>query len=64
MSDPPPPGAPHPGEAFPNSAFPRILGRGYRILVAEMNNQIFIRFPTRRFTIEICLSGRKFAKTP
>lgn len=48
LSDPLPPGAPS-REAFPNSAFPRILGRGYRILVAEMNNQIFMRFPTRRF---------------
>lgn len=31
---------------------PRVLGCGRRILAAERNNQIFIIFPARSFTVE------------
>ena len=46
------PGRPNQGRSSQIPLAPRVLGRGRRILVAERNNQIFIRFPARHFTME------------
>lgn len=59
------PGSPNPKRSSRIPLAPRVLGLGPRTLAAERNNQIFIRFPARRFTIRICfLSGRICAKKP
>lgn len=47
-----PPGTPNLERSSRMPLAQRVLGRERRILVAERNNQIFIRFPARCFTIE------------